>query len=143
MARSSLARRLSEICSKTASRQAIDNQRGVWCNAHSKHPSKGRCSTTATTGWSSPPARAGWLLQGRSQGLCLVEPLPITNKSVQALAGGVTPRREPSQCRRLREGKMTLLKQSANRLDRLRFEALECKADRSGLVDLHGNRRWQ
>ena len=52
---------------------------------------------------------------------------------------------KPSQCRPLREGEMTLVKQRANRLDWLRFEALECKADadRGGLVDYNGNRRWR
>lgn len=66
--RSSLARRSRETCSKTTNRGAIGRLRRVQCNAHSKQSDDGRCSVTATTGCSSSRARAGWLLQGRSQG---------------------------------------------------------------------------
>ena len=70
------------------------------------------------------------------------EPLPISPGRLWMVSrhGG-----KPSQCRRLREGEMTLVKQRANRLEWLRFEALECKADadRGGLVDYNGNRRWR
>ena len=65
--------------------------------------------------------------------------------ALQSLAVVSRHRGKPSQCHRLREGEMTLVKQWANRLDRLRFEALEWKADtdRGGLVDYNGNRRWR